>query len=445
MTAAEYIADYFDASESHAVSAPWGGRLGDLLVLLIPASAFAEIHLVGRLFAPDLLLLAMLPFVLASNLSALRQHLPKTFLALGIVWLAGQVATDLIRSTPFEDYSRGWAMIIVTLTNFTALYVLLAHDARRIVLYTLGSAAGKLLTYFLNPGTFAAAEPWKFGYGSAITLLIVLIASFANARSRSFGAIALMMFAAALNLYNGFRSLAGECFLTAAYLLLQRIAFLRRDRGGQITVAGALFAFATLALSSLAILQIYEYSASEGMLGYAAEHKYEIENSGRYGVLLGGRSEFLLGLEAALDSPLIGHGSWAKDWRYAARADTMMSGFGYQTSGPADSWDIPEHSHLVGAWVNAGILGAVFWLWILWLPAGVLGRLYNAYDALSPLIVFVAFVLAWDVMFSPYGAERRFITPYYVIVMMSFLSRHATASSSPVVTGGVLAASEAYR
>lgn len=442
MTSVDYTVDGLANFEFERESVRWGGRAADLLAFIIPALAFVEFHLVGQFYAPDLILLAMLPFVLASNISFLYQRLPRTFLVLGIVWLAGQVVTDLIRSTPFQDYSRGWAMIIVTLANFAVLYVLLANDSRRIALYTLGFAFGEILTYFLNPGIYAAGDPWKFGYGFAITLLIVLIASFANARLRNLGAIPLLTLAASLNLYNGFRSLAGECFLTASYLLLQRIALLRRDRGDQITVAGALFAFGTLALSSLAILQIYEYSISEGMLGYAAEHKYEIENSGRYGVLLGGRSEFLVGLVAALDSPVIGHGSWAKDWRYGARLDTMMSDMDYHVDGPSDSWLIPAHSHIVGAWVDAGILGAVFWLWILWLPARVLSRLYNTYNELSPLIAFLAILLAWDVMFSPYGAERRFITPYYVIVMMSFLSKHKTAFGSPLVTGSVSALSE---
>jgi len=423
MTAVDYASNYLADGEFQTVSAPWGGRLGDLLVFIIPASQLVEVDVVGRLFAPDVILLALLPVVLLSRAHFLKRRLPRTFIVLGLVWFAGQVTTDFVRSTPFEDYARGWAMIAFTLTNFSVLYVLLFQNARRIVIYTVGSASGNLLIYFLHPSGFAVGDPWKFGYGFEITAFLVLLATLPSMRSTNLATAAILIFGAALNVYNGARSLGGACFLVGTYLLMRQIARARREQGSPTTFAGALFMCALLALSALGVLQIYQYCAGNGLLGHAAQQKYEMQSSGRYGVLVGGRGDFLVALEAALDSPIVGHGSWAKDWRYSSQEDAIVKGLGYRTVGGANSWLIPAHSHIIGAWVDAGILGIVFWIWVLSLPLRVLMQLYATAEPLAPLIAFLAVILIWDVLFSPYGAERRFLTPYYVITMMYLLEQ----------------------
>ena len=184
----------------------------------------------------------------------------------------------------------------------------------------------------------------------------------------------------------------------------------------------ALAVYTALALIGIGFVRVYGYGASNGMLGYEAWQNYERQSSGRYGVLIGGRADFLVGLENALDSPIIGHGSWASDWHYEDRAESMLADLGYWGVGSQNSWLIPAHSHLIGAWVHAGILGAVFWAWVVVLALRVLSRVYRTDEPLSPLIAFLAVILIWDILFSPYGAERRFITPYYVVVMMSYLT-----------------------
>src|SRR5258708_14335741 len=86
------------------------------------------------------------------------------------------------------------------------------------------------------------------------------------------------------------------------------------------------------------------------------------------GVLLAGRNEFLAAGSAIRDSPFIGHGSWAKDPKYKAILYDRLAELGYRKMGPELESDvIPSHSYVFGAWVESGILGAVFWCWALWL------------------------------------------------------------------------------
>jgi len=86
---------------------------------------------------------------------------------------------------------------------------------------------------------------------------------------------------------------------------------------------------------------------------------------------------------------------------------------------------IPTHSHLFGAWVEAGVLGAVFWLWTLALVASVLPRLHRLADGRVALVAFLGVSFLWDIVFSPFGAERRLVVPFYLVVFL--LARRETA------------------
>lgn len=404
-----------------------GGRVGllDWAVFFIPLVQLAEIRVVGRLFVSELILAALLPFLLARNGGLLRERLPRLFIWFGILWLFAQVGTDWARGAPFEDYSRGWAKITFTLVNFCALYLLLVGKSRRIVLFAAGWALGGVIAYFVNPGTYAAGSPWKFGYGVSITWLLVLGAVASAGRSRGgrrlFWPAALLFFAAALNIYLGFRSLGGVCVLAATYLMILGRSARGVEKTGRsqlrhtIIVASASLAGVWLAFSS------YQYAAGAGLLGEDARLHYERQSAGEYGLLVGGRGEILVSWRAILDSPIIGHGSWAKDCRYADLLSELKRKAGYFEGGERDTCLIPTHSYIFGAWVEAGIVGALFWVWVLSLPLRVLQRLYHAPDRLAPLVVFFAAGFVWDIFFSPYGAVNRIVGPFYSVVMISYL------------------------
>ncbi len=401
-------------------------KMLDVLVLLVPATQFIEIHAVGRLFMPDLLLAFILPMLFVAHGKHLRERLPKIFFLLAFLWLFGQVATDIFRATGFRDYIRGWAKIAFTLVNFAALYLLLYGHPRRLILYAVGMVVGGFIGYFINPNLYAVDMPWKFGYGVPATLSLVLLAVviIEHRRIGPYVAGGVLAVAAALNTFMGFRSLSGICFLAACYLFIQ-IQWGRwvADKGGrvrQMLLIGIL-----LAITGAGMIQIYDYSARSGLLGQDAKEKYEAQTAGEYGLLLGGRSEVLVSSRAILDSPFLGHGSWAKDHHYSSLLTELRREAGYVAGEEDEEGLIPTHSHLLGAWVEAGLMGAIFWAWVLSLPVRILLRPDTVVDHLTPLIAFFAFFLIWDILFSPYGAERRFLTPYYVVVMMTYLGTYS--------------------
>jgi hypothetical protein len=76
----------------------------------------------------------------------------------------------------------------------------------------------------------------------------------------------------------------------------------------------------------------------------------------------------------------------------------------------------------MGAWVEAGIAGAIFWLWVLILTARAMIGVYSAKVELVVLITFFAFTLLWNIPFSPFGGEGRLYTAYYISLMMFALT-----------------------
>jgi hypothetical protein len=148
--------------------------------------------------------------------------------------------------------------------------------------------------------------------------------------------------------------------------------------------------------------------------------------------LVGGRSEVLVSSQAVIDSPILGHGSWAKDFAYADLLQGRLSELGYEMGGgSSDIGLIPSHSYLMQSWVWAGLLGGVFWLAILAIAVWLLANLYVFRVELMPLFVFSTTLLLWNTAFSPYGAGAR-IQATYAIALCLLGLRLARPTLAPV-------------
>lgn len=389
-----------------------------LIALVTPTTIWMEFSLVGRIFAPELILIGLLPFLVLARGRMLMSPMPRMFLTLAALWLASQILTDLIRDTPFGDYSRGWSKIIFFTMNFCSLYILLYGSRQRLVLFGLGIAIGGFLTILLNPPEFAARQPWKFGLGIATIMTIIIVSQWRPLFRIWFIPPAMIATVGVYSLVVGSRSLAGITILVALYVLVQQILGRRNQApAGFSPIRTFLFFIGGIGVATM-LFNSYQFAASQGHLGEFAEHVYEQQGSGSFGVLLGGRSEIFVSSQAVMDSPLIGHGSWAKNPKYAQRI-LELEKFGYEVNYiAAESELIPTHSHLMGGWVEAGLLGAIFWFWVLLLVFRVLSNLYMVREPLAPMITFIGFLMLWDVIFSPFGAERRVTVPFNIVLMM---------------------------
>lgn len=401
-----------------------GFSLSDFVAFLIPSLIFLEINLGGRLFLSEVLLLSILPLLALQKGRALLRRDAVAFFAMCFVWLLAQILTDMVRDTPVADWTRGWSKIVFFGINTAAFSLLLEGRDKRAISIAWGVVAGQLLKFGLNPNEFALSYPWKFGYGYSVTLAAVLVSQRVEVRRIGFLAEAVLAVAGLANLILDFRSLAAICFITAAYSLAMRTFTSRRAVPRRLSTPRVVVLGLAGVISIVAFSKIYSYAANAGYLSEAAQQKYQDQVSGDFGVLLGARREILASSQAIFDSPIIGHGSWAKDPKYSALLSDRLAELGYANT-YVDSDLIPSHSFLLGAWVEAGIVGAAFWVWCFSLVLRVVVRSAGSKHPLTPLVVFLGFAMLWDILFSPFGAEHRVFSAFVIAFMMQ--AKHSLA------------------
>ena len=163
----------------------------------------------------------------------------------------------------------------------------------------------------------------------------------------------------------------------------------------------------------------YSYAAMNGMLGYEAQKKYLKQTSqgaSAWRMLVSGRMEFFVGMMAAVDKPIVGYGPKAEDVKgyyeqflrdYGAQEDyeeymrnlaaSMKEGLVYRV--------IPTHSHIMCSWVEDGIFGLAFWLYVLM----IIYKCLRVYSSSIPqwfgYFCCVLPALVWDIFFSPFGSR----------------------------------------
>lgn len=382
----------------------------EIALFLLPASQMYEANVVGRLFGIDIAVLILLPFILATDRKIWGDRYLISFIFFVTLWFLSAVSTDIYRGIPFEDFARGWSKILIFTASFVVVYSITKEKLRRLIALYAGAAFFSIVSASLFPSDATVADPWKFGYGWGVTALGLLICAtpwMQNVIGR-IGALCAAFGLALLSLFFDFRimfAITAFAVATAGVLGQQRLISMRPSRRAVRTALYGMIA----AASVFGITQIYSMSASAGLLGRVAEEKYFQQKDNDIGLLFSSRTEALASTKAIADSPIIGHGSWAKDADYVmALADLLQSkGVPFYLS---DSDLIPTHSHILGAWVEAGIAGALFWTFILILVGRAIWAMANLPNRATVFFAFSLFLFCWDLFFSPFGAERRFFT-----------------------------------
>ena len=398
----------------------------DVVVFLIPCLQFIRIKLIGALNGSDLLFVAAFLYLGFRGEIRIGTPIAKRFMVLCSLWLVSQIVTDIVRHSAFVDYARGWSDIGMTLLNFAVLCTLMYGRWRRIVLFGWGMVAGGLLSYI--PLRDSPAPPpvrGKYIFSSPVTLAVFLIASRKDCRGH--WPITLSALIGIVNLGLGSRSEGGFCLAAALYLLVARSLQRKYTGSSKLKFRTVAVIAASLIAGVLGVFWVYGYAARSGILGEDAWAKYEVQSSGKYGVLLGGRSELFGSIPAIYDSPILGHGSWAKDLKYLIIRRETMALLGYRNYEDTPAEDIESgiiqtHSFILGAWVYAGVLGAVFWAWVWVMVFKVLMRSYPPKFVLPAMVPWMAFELLWAILFSPYGVGQRVLATYYIVILMGYVN-----------------------
>jgi hypothetical protein len=399
----------------------------DILAFSIGLTGSFMVKLVGELPVSEALILLILPVLLIMHGRRLLRPGLKIIFILLALWLFSQVLTDIYRGTSAFDWVRSDANICFFAIDLVCVAVLLGRNERRKVIFIAAYAIGSLLAARYQPSQEAVQYPWKFGYAGGIISLVILASCYFYSRRRYTIALILLAGIMGVNLLKNYRGPVLDLLIVIALvmpLIPERIGRLRllprKGTGLRVVV------LATMALGAgMAAAGLVYWVTAAGLVGEEAQIKNQAEAQSGGGLLLGGRPEILVSSQAVWDSPILGHGSYARDFKYIEMLNDIEARWGQQL----DLRDveqqgqglIPAHSHLMGAWVQAGILGAVFWAYVLWLSLKGIVRVSLLLPPLAPLYAMMLVSFVWGIWFSPFASTERTQAALVIIFTLDLL------------------------
>jgi O-antigen ligase len=402
-------------------------------LFVLGVAGIYSVNLVGALPGSEVLLLPMLPVLLLAKGGRAfhRQYL--MFYILAGAWFIGTQIADTYHSIWIVLRMKGTARVVFFILDFVALAIFINNKTRRLVIFALSIAAVLILTSWQSySGEFNVQ--WKFGLSQGVAIFALLGSSHFYAKGKYRVCFFISFVLAALNLHYGFRSQLAVHFISSVLIWPFSAQIRNRHgvfRGRQDTVriltllflAGGAAYGANAAIKFAALHDVFDESQKEKFISQAG---------GDYGVLVGGRPETLVAIQAIRDSPIIGHGSFPEGLKYIQLKQEIQYQHGYsETDEPADAETaipvIPTHSHLTLAWVEGGIFGGLCWIYILILTVRGVLRVTALRPHLAPLYSYLLISFLWDILYSPFGSVNRIRAAYYILLSYSLLRTPVTA------------------
>lgn len=379
------------------------------------------VRLFGQLYIIEIILLLLLlkSFILNQRgiSNCIRQYVG--YFNLLALSMFGLVITDLIRGTEFESIAKGVALITFTAVNLFSLIVLTRNNLDHVLSAILGWSFGKILGVIIQPSEYALEFPWKFGVGYSTTLIFMIyISKLGVSRFRALTLAAILVSA---HLIYGARSLAAITFIA----VILSLSWKKSHTSNEIRKINTKKTFASILLMSFfAAFFYFSYStlSSKGLLGEEAKAKYKMQSSSSLGLLISGRTEVVSAFIAIQNSPVIGYGSYApltEEIREKVVETLSKNGIAPTIKDLKYGVDykIPVHSCIFQFWIWFGIAGVPFW-------AKMFLESFRAAVSrpITPILAFLSIQSLWDILFSPYAADRRIQIPLTIILL--FVSRN---------------------
>jgi hypothetical protein len=385
----------------------------------------------GRLFAAELLF--FVAFVSMVFRGSLKKHLinSKIVSAVNLLLLAlcGQIISDFYRNSDNQSFIKGFLLVFFTIINLIVISKIVDKKLNRylvvVVLYSISS----MISYLIQPQIFEDANSWKFGFGYPITAIFFAALTYKD-QVKPPTILTLSLLLATADFLFGARNLAVVTVLAGLMSYISRknqIKYSRQDRSEKFerksqsqNTRSALRLFVMVAIVGSLVFFGYKSAVTNGLLGTDAEIKFNQQTSTNTNLLFTSRSEVFSQYVAIRNSPLVGHGSYAPltaeirqkllPWLIENRVQTNLiqleSGIRYV---------IPVHSGIFGLWVWFGILAVPFFIYTLNLAIAVVRT-----KSSPPIIYYLAILICWDILFSPFGMYARIQYPISLIGMLLF-------------------------
>lgn len=374
----------------------------------------ARVNVVGQLFGSEIIAILFFPY--AKTRQIFRQYpvLKKISLAYFLLLLSLIFSDLVVNNTAPEDFLRGWANIIFSFFTVLFLTYYLSKNHKNIPIYLFFAA----ISFFIFRPEFIASEQegqtsvFKFYYMFGVNYFILILSYFFYDKNKKATLVLLFLYSIFCLIFDA-RSNGVIYFISALVMTIK--TFNIRLNKFRITV----FASLVILFSYIGyVIYVNEVFAGK-FTGNNTQQLRQVENPyNPISLLEVGRAEFFVVAQAAIDNPILGYGSWAKDptGKYA-----KMQAIATDSKQIDDSGLIPAHSILLTCWVWAGVLGLItiiFLYWVVYKKAFYL--FYHSKSSVLIVIIPLALDQLWNFFFSPIGHLRQTAPLIFALIIVEY-------------------------
>jgi hypothetical protein len=398
-----------------------------LLLFSLGLISVTQVQLIGYLAIVEVAYVILALYFLFTHFSVLRKSQLWPFLLLICGWFFSAVITDIYRETELVLALKGCLTPILWANALIAMYFILRKRVVLMKWFVLGAGISGIISLFiLKPAAIAGLEQINlisidYNYRlliGVITTIFWAMILFLYPRYSTLTLVVMISFGI-LSFMKGSRS-SGAITLLATFLFFFRAYLYKINSGfgGDLRI-GRVFKLVIIGLIAvISISEGYRYLVLDGWFGRDETQRYISQSMTKVGIL-GGRSEFASAMFAIADSPLLGHGSWAKDERgYRFMGAELLDMSINDLVGPGDLY-IPTHSHLWGPWVSNGFLGFLFWFYALFFIIRFLIGFLSFNIRYLPFLLLFCINTLWDIIFSPVGFRPITASGFIFLILLS--------------------------
>ncbi len=339
--------------------------------------------------------------------------------------LLSQMISDVVNGSNTNDLLRGWANVLMAIFLFMFLIRYLNERISLIIFFLFGQIV-RLIVFdpieLTGEMTLDNMPFFKFKLVPILSNLILVI-SWYLLKKRKINKLTLTVF---LIIYGLF-CMAFDARSAGLFMILTAIIYFNKHIIKRITLKKVLLYTFIFGIIFQGLYSIYVSQVLAGNLG--GEHSrgslLRVENPyNPVNLLISGRAETFVAIQAIIDKPVFGHGSWApdKNGKYTYMLYIMSDSEDkfiaeYKDAG---KFIIPSHSVLLGAWVTAGLGGfwAILYIFVLFLKRGI-SLIGDRKIQNSPYILILIYYLlsgGWIFLFSPITHIR-----YTLPIILAFI------------------------
>lgn len=371
-----------------------------------------SVSLVGQFRVLEIFLLFVFFVKISSVFNRIEKH-ELSFIVLFFVSSLAYVVSDLINGADFNNTLKRSTTYLILALLLPVVRYFVDDNIRVLRVMLLGYCLSSVMQYLFFSDYLANSDfnsnPWRLGIGASLTVAATLLPLFYPKSYKVMAFVLLLM--AILHVLLESRSLA---FITLMASVLVFIGYFRPLVPPHNLSFKTIVKF--LLISSFVITLGYSFFlglADSDLLPDDLSDKMLYQASNPYGLIAAARPETVAAIYGVSKKPFFGFGSTNIDsdvmnlYATVAAASYGLNGEAIQNNmyDSEQNSGTPNHSHLFGAWVQAGIFGALSWFFVLLMALRVLYMASQCSSSIAPLAIVVSLYTVWVIVFSP-GPHR---------------------------------------